>query len=98
MEEARKAMAAIVARSAGLVVSFAAATVSSRARVIRLLTDFSAASACDTSAVAVLILLFHAVRLDCAVPIVAIRRADTGSSDMRCSRLPLEIWICVRSI
>ena len=39
----------------------------------------------------------QAVMLACVVPIVAMRRAATGSSDMRSSFLPPEIWICVRS-
>src|SRR3546814_10976771 len=36
--------------------------------------------------------------LACALPIVAMRRHDTASSDARWSRLPLEIWTCSLSI
>ena len=87
----------MVARSAGFVVSLAAESVSSRARVIRLLTDFITPSACETSASAAFTLADQAVMLACVVPIVAIRRAATGSSDMRSSFFPPDIWICVRS-
>ena len=68
-------------------------SVSSRARIRRSLVDLSTPSACDACALADLMFACQLAMLACVVPSVWMRRAATGSSDMRCSRLPLEIWI-----
>src|SRR3546814_3184907 len=81
-----RSSAAMVARSAGFAVSLVAAIVSSRARDIRSLTDFITPSACDTSAEAALMFDDQAVMLAGVVPIVAIRRAATGTSDIQLGR------------
>src|SRR3546814_5946886 len=84
--------------SASFSVPLAADSVSSRARFSRLLVDCSTPSACATSACAEAIFVCQASALACALPIVAMRRHDTASSDARWSRLPLDTWTCSLSI